>query len=126
MGNHLYQVLAEKVEEWASVDYPSDFSAISEIMDWAQDSETGTLRFLRRPQLQALKTYWYLRLIENTPSILDLYSRLYSSKPKLLDAIGLNQQGIKDFLLERDGDLEALWERVRSDDDFVRDYKFTN
>jgi type III restriction enzyme len=41
----------------------------------------------------------------------------------LLDAIGLNQQGIKDFLLERDGDLEALWERVRSDDDFVRDYK---
>jgi hypothetical protein len=123
MANHLYQVLGAKVEEWASADYPSDFSAISEIMDWAQDSETGALRFLRRPQLQALKIYWYLRLVENTPSILDLYSTLYSSKPKLLDALGLNQQGIKDFLLEEDGDLEALWERVRSDDDFVRDYK---
>jgi type III restriction enzyme len=67
MDNHLYQALGTKVEAWTAVDYSSDFPAISEIMDWAQDTETGALRFLRKPQLQALKTYWYLRLVEGPP-----------------------------------------------------------
>ena len=120
MGNHLYQTLGSKVEEWAKTDYPCDFPAISEIFDWSQEPETGALRFLRKPQLQALKTYWYLRLGENTPRTLDLYERLFSSKTTLLDALNLKQEEVKDFVI--DNGLDALWERVRADDDFVRDY----
>ena len=36
------------------------------------DLDAGGPRFLRAPQLRALETYWYLRLVEGTPHVLDL------------------------------------------------------
>ncbi len=47
--------------------YPHpDYPVLAEILNWAKitddDGETQ-LRFRRPPQLQALETYWYLRLI---------------------------------------------------------------
>ncbi|MBW2168275.1 MAG: hypothetical protein JRG69_03270, partial [Deltaproteobacteria bacterium] len=44
------------------------------------DSEIGTRRFLRTPQIHALETYWYLRLLEKTPHIFDLYKRFFQKK----------------------------------------------
>jgi type III restriction enzyme len=35
------------------------------------------LRYLRRAQFRALETYWYLRLVLNTPRIGDLYTLLF-------------------------------------------------
>jgi hypothetical protein len=122
MGNHLYQTLAPKVDAWAKADYPCDFPAISEIFDWSQEPETDALRFLRNPQLQALKTYWYLRLVEETPKTLELYENLFAKKTTaLLDALSLRQDEIKNLVID-DG-LEALWKRVKTDDDFVRSFK---
>lgn len=123
MANHLYQLLRADVEKWASEDYPCEYPAISEIFDWCIEPETGALRFLRRPQIDALKIYWYLRLVESTPHVLDLYLKHYSSTSKRLEALALDHPDITKLVLDSDGELEELWERIKLDDDFVGRYK---
>lgn len=85
------------------------------------ETETGGLRFLRRPQLRALETYWYVRLVEGTPHIFELYRRLFPKQSELLSTLGLDHTAVKDFVV--DESLDALWERLRTDDEFVRDLK---
>lgn len=120
--NNFYRLLARQTENWSADDYASDYRAISEIMDWACDPETGAFRFLRQPQFQALKVYWYLRLVEKTPKIFELYQRFFSES-EILEPFGLAQPSVYRFLLDNKGDYEALWDRVRTDDEFVRSYK---
>jgi type III restriction enzyme len=55
------------------------------------DLDNEAPRFLRVPQLRALETYWYLRLVEGTPDVLELYRRLYPSATEFLEALGLGQ-----------------------------------
>jgi hypothetical protein len=115
----LYQVLSRKVGRWRADGYPSaEHPAIAEIFDWATDLETDTLRFLRRPQLLALETYWYLRLVEGTPHIFTLYQRLFPSPPDLLEALGLATPEIMKLVAGQP--LDSLWGRIKTDDDFVR------
>jgi hypothetical protein len=40
--------------------------------------ESEGLRYLRQAQLRALETYWYLRLVEGTPHVFELYQRYYA------------------------------------------------
>jgi len=119
--SHLHQAVGELVNEWREAGYRSDFPTIAEVFEWTQDDETGRLRFLRAPQFRALETYWYLRLVEGTPHIIDLYEKLFPKKSDLLKALGLDQEPIRDFLL--DHRLATLWDRIRTDDDFVADLK---
>jgi type III restriction enzyme len=120
--SHLHQVLARKVQQWRKDGYPSpDYPAISEIFEWARDPDTGTLRFLRTPQLRALETYWYLRLVEGTPHIFSLYRKLFSNPPDLMDALGLNAPEVLRSVAGQP--LDTLWEQVRSDDEFVRRFR---
>lgn len=64
----LFEALAEPVALRRSEGYPHEaYPAIAEILEWAGETEEGELRYLRRPQLRALETYWYLRLVEETP-----------------------------------------------------------
>ena len=73
---HLYEAIQERVSVWRSSQYLcADYLAIGEILEYAILPESDNLRFLRRPQLRALETYWYLRLIEGSPRIPDLYAR---------------------------------------------------
>jgi len=67
--SHLYQALSAQVDGWRAAHYPCDtYPAIREILEFAvEDAETGQLRYLRRAQFRALETYWYLRLVLNTP-----------------------------------------------------------
>ncbi len=91
---HLYQVLGHRVRQWREAGYPSpEHPAITEILEWATDFETDTLRFLRRPQLRALETYWYLRLVEGTPHVFTLYR---DSTPEM----DFFQQLLKDLNLQ--------------------------
>ena len=77
---HLYEALAARVEEWRQKQYAQDeFPAIAEILEWARNPDVSTFR-LRAPQVRALETYWYLRLVEKTPHIFDLYKSLYQNK----------------------------------------------
>lgn len=75
---HLYEALAIKVAEWRREKYHHEqFPAVVDILEWAHNPDTSSFR-LRTPQLRALETYWYLRLVEETPHIFDLYTRCYS------------------------------------------------
>src|SRR5690606_16530661 len=97
------------------------YPAIAEILEWSQDTEAGGLRFLRQPQLRAVETYWYLRVVLNTPHIFALYQSFYPKPRELREALGLTQDAIRDFV--EDHGIEALWDRIKTDDDFVRDFR---
>jgi len=116
----LYQVLAEETRTWREAGYPCDqYPVIGEILDWQSDTESGALRYLRTPQLRALEVYWYLRVVKNTPHIFDLYRQLYPKTAELIEALGIPDAAFK----EAGYDLDALWDRLRSDDVFVRDFR---
>ncbi|MBC8253145.1 MAG: hypothetical protein H8E35_03840, partial [Ardenticatenia bacterium] len=120
--SHLYEKLQEKVAAWRKDGYPVDrYPAIAEILEYATLPESGTLRFLRAAQLRALETYWYLRLVEGTPHIFDLYTRTYPRTTELLEALGLDSDPIKELVV--DEGKEALWERLRSDEAFVKEQR---
>ena len=117
----LHEHLAGLVDRWRMVGYPFEpFPAISEILDWCAGAESGGVHFLRRPQLRALETYWYLRLVKNTPHITSLYAEFYPKQTEYLAALGLGDQKLKDFASDEGKD--ALLDRIRTDDDFVRQY----
>lgn len=65
-------------------------------MEYAvDDEEIGQLRYLRRAQFRVLETYWYLRLILETPTIPDLYAKLFFTLPDRLRAMGVSlQEGV--------------------------------
>ena len=74
---------------------------------------------LRLPQVRALETYWYLRLVEGTPHIVDLYRKLFPKKADLLAALGIPQTAFE----RADYDLDALWGSIKTDDAFVREFQ---
>jgi hypothetical protein len=121
--SQLHEQLAAAVDDWRNQGYPCEaYPTIAEILEWSHESEAGSLRYLRRPQLRALETYWYLRLILKTPHVFDLYQHFYPRQRELREALGLTQDAIRDFV-EDSGGIDALWERIRTDDNFVRDFR---
>lgn len=129
--SYLYEKIQQNVKSWREDGYPiEEYTAIAEILDYATLLESNELRFLRSPQLRALETYWYLRLVENTPHIFALCQSYYSKTVEraalpvtdLLEAFGLDERDdIKDFVL--DEGIESLWRRVREDEEFVKEKK---
>ena len=119
---HLHELIQQNVTAWREDGYSTeDYAAIAEILDYAVLPESDNLRFLRKAQLRALETYWYLRLVEETPHIFDLYQRYYPRPLDLLAALGLDRDKIKDFVLNEG--LDTLWERIRTDGEFVKAHK---
>lgn len=118
---YLYQALAERVDTWRTENYPSDhYQAIREILEFAiADEETGQLRFLRRAQLRALETYWYLRIALDTPTIPQMYTSLFPKLPERLRAMGVSSK----LFEEADYDYDALIKRVQDDNKFVREHQ---
>ncbi|MGB4468687.1 MAG: hypothetical protein WBI41_11665 [Azovibrio sp.] len=120
--SHLYQALSAQVDGWRAAHYPCDtYPAIREILEFAvEDAETGQLRYLRRAQFRALETYWYLRLVLNTPKIPDLYAQLFPKAKDQREAMGLTHPEIVS-LIAGEG-LEGCMARVLDDNAFVRQY----
>jgi type III restriction enzyme len=117
----LHQVISEKVRHWRETDYPANgFPAIAEVLEYQVDKESGIRRFLRAPQLNALETYWYLRLVEKTPHIFDLYRSSFQKKAELINALGISQAAFEIAEYE----IDIVLDRLRTDDDFVKAYKF--
>lgn len=116
----LYQIIAAQVDAWRKSGYEtSEFPAIGEMLEYQVEKETGVRRFLRTPQIQALETYWYLRLVQKTPRVIDLYQRLYPKKTDRIEALGVSREAFEAV----DFEMEELWRRVLSDDGFVKDFK---
>ena len=92
MSNPIVRALVADVARWRAAGYPAgDYSLIGEILRFQQtgESDSGELRFLRTAQFAALETYWYLRLVKNTPPIMDLY-RDYCRKPhEFINGLGV-------------------------------------
>lgn len=97
---HLYEALQQKVTDWRQSGYGSpDYPAVGEILEYASipvDENSSQLRYLRAAQLQALETYWYLRVVEGTPHIFDLYRILYTGQ-SILPVLGLDQESIRSW-----------------------------
>lgn len=120
---NLHELLKSKVAEWKSSNYKSEYPVIYEILNFNYDSETKSLRFLRKAQFEALETYWYLRLLEKTPHIFDLYKKLLPTR-ELLNSLGINlsQEDLTDILLNGGG-IDSIFEKIKNDDAFVRKYR---
>lgn len=121
--NHLYQILSDKTRQWRDSGYPCEqFPAISDILTYQNiDDAGGNLRFLRPPQFKALEVYWYLRLVEKTPHIFQLYRSVFTKQSELLAALGMSDSKIKEYVL--DEGIDSLWQRISTDDQFVKDFK---
>jgi type III restriction enzyme len=117
----LYEALSLHVAAWREENYKHDeYPAIAEILEWARQPDLPVFR-LRAPQLKALETYWYLRLAENTPHIFDLYTNLFPKITERLTALGITHPDMRELVL--DIGYEGLIEKIRTDDDFVKQYK---
>lgn len=86
----LHSILKSKVAEWKESNYNSDYPIVSEIFDYNLNSETQNLSYLRKAQFEALETYWYLRVVEKTPHIFDLYKKLYDDPVELFKVLGIS------------------------------------
>jgi type III restriction enzyme len=95
---HLHQVLADQVREWRASGLQHDaYPAVAEILDFQRlpASAPGARRerrFLREAQIEALTTYWYLRLVAKTPHVMALYRGGISSKYRPPEGFWHHQQ----------------------------------
>jgi len=119
----LYDILKSKTLEWRFKHYHSSSPTISEIFDFNYNSETGSLRFLRRAQFEALETYWYLRLIEETPHVFDLY-RKYLIGKQFFKSLGLKHivENIPEDLITEEF-VKRVIEKIINDEEFVKQNK---
>jgi len=121
---NLNDILKIKVKEWRQDNYQSRYPAIREIFEYnVLDPENQNLRYLRKAQFEALETYWYLRLVEDTPHIFDLYKKYFQGE-NLLDALNikLTDEDWKKIALSNEGGINAIIERIKKDNDFVKKY----
>lgn len=119
-------ILKEKVKEWRNNDYICDYPVISEILDFAfieSGNDDRELRFLRKAQFEALEIYWYLRLLEKTPHIFELYKRFYSDPVELLKSLGVKLSNEDYIRLLSSGGLDAIFDKIKTDNDFVKSNK---
>jgi type III restriction enzyme len=125
----LHEELSDRVTEWRTAGYPCDYPAIREILEYAVQNEelgqpfpaSGSLRYLRAPQLRALETYWYLRLVEGTPHIRALYSRLFPSPKAHREALGLTSAEMTGIVAD-EGGLDVVLDRIVGDAAFAEDH----
>lgn len=117
----LIEKLQESVGDWRSANFShDDYPAIEEIFNWAADPEGSGFR-LRTPQLRALEVYWFLRLVEGTPKIADLYEKYFPSiedPVALLDAIGIPRAAFEASKFQ----FPTLWKNLANNDEFVREH----
>ena len=117
----LYEHLKQSALEWRKSGYPSDdHPMIGEILAYQMEAQkdSPTPKFLREPQLLALEVYWYIRLILQTPHIIDLYKHYYAKNKKdFSDALKIP--------LPRDvwewATIDKVIEKVKTDLNFVKE-----
>ena len=115
--------LKERVKNWREEGYPSNYPILSEIFDYnLYEDEFGNknLRYLRRAQFEALETYWYLRVVEKTPHIFELYKKFYDDPVELLKALGIHLKSEDIIKLMSQGGLNSIFEKISYDDVFVK------
>ena len=118
----LYEKLQQSVAEWREQGYACDeWPLISEILRFQKDGmEHGTyLKYLREPQFLALEVYWYVRTVQSTPHIIDLYKYYYGDDShRFLQALGIKiPRGVNDLARI---DADRIIKRIKTDQNFVK------
>jgi type III restriction enzyme len=117
---HLYEVLASKVADWPQAQYPNaDYPAINEILEWSRKPDISSFQ-LREPQLRALETYWYLRIVEKTLHVSDLYTRCFPRVTDRRTALGIEHNDLRDLI--EDIGFTGLIDKIKTDDALVKQY----
>lgn len=119
--SQLYEALAGQVTGWRKKNYKHpDYPVIGEVLEWARDPDGSGFK-LRVPQIRALETYWYLRLVEETPHIFDLYKKLFPSDDPdpILSAMGISPDAFKKSKYK----LKSLWKNIEENEDFAREFQ---
>ena len=78
----LIEKLQEGVADWTAENFScGDFPAIVEILEWASPSRKVQAFVCASLSFRAhAETYWFLRLIEDTPKIADLYEKYFPAR----------------------------------------------
>ena len=86
---HLFEKLREDTLNWRKDGYScSKYQLIGEVLRYQFEGEAGDrvlLKYLREPQFQSLELYWYIRLVLETPHIVDLYRHYYEHDSDIRD-----------------------------------------
>ena len=108
----LYLKLKLEVLEWEKQNYLCDYPIISTILKYNQNN------FLRKAQFEALETYWYLRLVKNTPNIFDLYRSYFPGKT-LFEVFGLKHliENLPEDLITPEF-TKGILKKIKTDDSF--------
>lgn len=125
-GIALSELLKFKVNDWRASNYESKYPAISELFNfnlYSDDTEIKNLRYLRKAQYEALETYWYLRLVEETPHIFELYKKLIPDHSELLKSLSIHLSQEDLIKLLSSGGIQNLFKKIKDDDSFVRHNK---
>jgi len=113
---NIFEKIQEKTIKWRENGYPSDkFPAIKEILSWNKD-DTGSLRYLREPQFRALELYWYIRIVLNTPKLLDLYKHFFDDTFDLAEQLGIPEKKETMRLIAK----EEIFEKIKNDIEFAK------
>ena len=119
----LYEKLRDDAGKWRKEGYSSsEYPLIGEILRWQFEGDTeerGALKYLREPQFQSLEAYWYLRLVRETPHIVDLYKHYYGNDISVFcNALGVR---ISSDALSFITSVDPIIDKVKNDVDFVRE-----
>ena len=118
MSEALFTRLAEDVKEWSSKGYTCDeYPLIGEILAYQKGEDNLSLKFLRSPQFLALEVYWYVRLVLETPHIIDLYKHYYGDdKRQFFNALGMPiSQDSLEF-----AEIDQLIQKIKENTDYVK------
>lgn len=122
MADPLFKKTSDGVQKWRKKHFcHKKYSAIAEILKFAT-LEDRSLRYLRAAQLMALETYWYLRLIENTPHVINLYNKYYPDEIEFLEILGIPTSSKKIQKLMLKGK-KTLLDFLTSDQKLVKELK---
>jgi type III restriction enzyme len=120
--NLLHEALRDRARAWRETGHANDaFPAVAEIFEWIEEPGSGAVRYLRRPQIDALEVYWLLRLVEGTPQVAEFYRSLFPKPSELLTALGIVDDRLREIALDEGAD--SLLLRIRTDDELVRDFR---
>ena len=118
----LYEKLRDDAEQWRKEGYTCQkYPLIGEILRWQFEGDTeerGPLKFLREPQFQSLEVYWYLRLVKQTPKIVELNQDYYSDDIALFcESFGIP---LSEEALEFVTSIDQVIDKVKNDTDYVK------
>ncbi|MDQ1217460.1 DEAD/DEAH box helicase family protein [Microbacterium arborescens] len=115
--------LERLVRDWRDSGYVSDeYPFIGEILDSASGKGISTSPYLRAPQVAALETYWFLRIVRSTESIPSLFESLSDNPAAHLKSLGLDSPAMMTEAINRGG-VDKLLDAVRTDESFVKAHK---